>query len=101
MTKEETRAAIKETIQQIAALEAKHPEQEMRPWCANDHPIALEHWGLVQRRITLQRQMKKPTRSAEHLTAMARGKRESGTAPLFPSYQIEEKPLSGPRVPLL
>lgn len=71
MTKAEIKAAIQETEQRIMALEKRHPEQEMRPWCANDHPVALEHWGLIQRRIRLQEELKRPAYSAERRLAQA------------------------------
>lgn len=46
---------LEEVERQIADLERKHPDQEWRPWVCNDQPLALEHWGLVQRRIALSR----------------------------------------------
>jgi hypothetical protein len=69
MTKAEIKAAIERTDRQIMALEKQHPEQEMRPWCANDQPVALEHWGLLQRRIRLQEQLKRPVYSEAELLA--------------------------------
>jgi hypothetical protein len=41
----------------IEALETRHPGREGRdwmPWATNDHPLALEHWALVQRRLNLR-----------------------------------------------
>jgi hypothetical protein len=64
MTKADIKAAIERTERQIMALERQHPEQEMRPWCATDHPLALAHWGLVQRRFWLKEQLKKPVYTA-------------------------------------
>jgi hypothetical protein len=61
MTKKEIESAVKEVNQQIVALEAKHPGQEMRPWDCNDHPVALEHWKLLQRRISLKYEKSSPT----------------------------------------
>jgi hypothetical protein len=41
VSKKEIKAAIQETAQQIAALEAKHPTQEMRPWVWVPCSVAL------------------------------------------------------------
>ncbi len=41
----------------IEALEARHPDREGRdwmPWATYDHPIAVEHWKLVQERLNLR-----------------------------------------------
>jgi hypothetical protein len=93
MSKEEIRSALRQTCEQLAALEANHIGQEMRPWSCGDHPIAVQHWKLVQRRIKLKKQLGRPTRSADHVAAMARGRRRNGTVPSISPYQIDEKPL--------
>jgi hypothetical protein len=101
MNKEETRAAIKETAEQIAALEAKHPEQEMRPWY-NDHPAALEHWKLVQRRIRLKKELGKPSFTNEQRAARALRMSENHTARRISYTQSVERSASGlslPRMP--
>jgi hypothetical protein len=99
MTKKEIETAVKEVNQQIAALEAKHPEQEMRPWACADHPVALEHWGLVQRRINLKHESRKPTRTLEQRAglvarlATARALRQNTVARQFSLSQIDDRPL--------
>ena len=52
-----------ESVQRkIYELEQKHPGQEWRPWaCRDNSDLALEHWGLVQRRIELARETKRWT----------------------------------------
>ena len=60
---------LEEVKQQIAALEKQYPKQEWRPWVCNDHPLALEHWGLVQRRIELERTPKRAAWTPERRKA--------------------------------
>jgi hypothetical protein len=33
--------------------QCKAKNVDVRPWVSNDHPLSLEHWGLVQRRLRL------------------------------------------------
>jgi hypothetical protein len=99
MTKKEIELAVKEVNQQIAALEAAHPTQEMRPWDCNDHPVALEHWKLLQRRLSLKYESRKPTRTPEQREelvarlATARTVRQNPIARPFSLSQIDDKPL--------
>ena len=39
---------------EIARIVAANPVGELRPWCRDACPAALEHWGLVQQRIALE-----------------------------------------------
>ena len=32
----------------------------MRPWVRDDHPVLLQHWGLVQRRLRLRNNLRRP-----------------------------------------
>jgi hypothetical protein len=104
---------IQETAHHIAALEAKYPTQEMRPWACNDHPIAMEHWKLVQRRIRLKRESgtARPALTAEQRAAVTRrlceGKRAATSRRLrenhgqgpFPLAGIDGKPPGDPELP--
>jgi hypothetical protein len=103
VTKKEIESAVREVNQQIADLEAKNPGQEMRPWDCNDHPVALEHWKLLQRRMNLKYESRKPTRTAEQRAglvarlATARTVRQNAIARQFSLSQIDDKPLSEER----
>ena len=106
------KASLEEIIRQIAALEAKYPAQEMRPWACNDHPIAVEHWRLVQQRINLRRKLGKAKpgltveqrvaagqRLREGKRAASGGVRENGIAPRFLVEQIDAKVKGDPDLP--
>lgn len=54
LTNSENAAARAAITKQIAAFEAAHRGEELRPWLAGDSPISLEHWGMVQTRIALK-----------------------------------------------
>jgi hypothetical protein len=82
VTKKEIESAVHEVNQQIADLEAKHPGQEMRPWVCNDHPVALEHWKLVQRRISLKYEKPSPT-VEQRLASAQRLRQRAVSRPVF------------------
>lgn len=50
-------AGLKLATEAIEALEALHPErlpEEWHPWQTGDHPLAMQHWTLVQARLNVQ-----------------------------------------------
>jgi hypothetical protein len=70
--------------------QCKAQNVDVRPWVSNDHPLSLEHWGLVQRRLRLlcpgrhggrakdrpsDSNRPKRTLSAAHLAALQAGRR--------------------------
>jgi hypothetical protein len=60
LTKAEVREAIAAIDSELAQFERTHGENvDMRPWVSNDHPVSLQHWGLVQRRLRLKEQRTK------------------------------------------
>ena len=71
LTKAEIREAIARIDSELEELERTHGENvDMRPWASNDHPVSLQHWALVQRRLRLKEQLKKPGLSPERRTAL-------------------------------
>src|SRR5712692_10303396 len=70
MTKAEIRDEIVAIETELARLEKTHGENvDMRPWVSNDHPISIQHWGLVQQRLKLNRELKKPVWTSEQRLA--------------------------------
>jgi hypothetical protein len=92
MTKKEIELVVKEVNEQIAALEAEHPTQEMRPWNCNDHPVALEHWKLLQRRISLK--YEKPSPTVEQRLASAQRLRHSAISRPVSHAGIDDQRIS-------
>jgi hypothetical protein len=71
LTKAEIRDAIAGIDSELAELERPHGENvDMRPWVSDDHPVSLQHWGLVQRRIRLKEQVKKAGLTPERRAAL-------------------------------
>jgi hypothetical protein len=71
LTKAEIRDAIAGIDSELAELERIHGENvDMRPWVSDDHPVSLQHWGLVQRRIRLKEQVKKAGLTPERRAAL-------------------------------
>lgn len=101
MSEEDIKAAIKETARQIAALEAQHPQQEMRPWFCNDNPIALEHWGFVQRRLKLKKELGRPAFTVEQRQVRASRMRENHATRRISYTQSAVGSASGPELPKL
>ena len=85
---------------QVAELERKHPERTGRqwmPWACDDDPLALEHWGLVQKLLNLK--WERPSReiSPEQIKAMQAGRQRRQTAPKTPAgthFQLQESTIS-------
>jgi hypothetical protein len=71
LTKAEIRDAIARIDSDLAELERTHEENlDMRPWVSDDHPVSLQHWGLVQRRLGLKEQRKKAGLTPERRAAL-------------------------------
>jgi hypothetical protein len=71
LTKAEIRDAIARIDSKLAELERTHGENvDMRPWVSDDHPVSLQHWGLVQRRLGLREQRKKAGLTPERRAAL-------------------------------
>lgn len=98
MTKEGIKTAISDVDKKIAELKGKHPNQEMCPWLCNDHPVAMEHWQLVQTRIGLKRS-RIPDFTVEQREARASRMRENHAARRILYTQSADKTPSDPEVP--
>jgi hypothetical protein len=72
-TKVEAKAELDAIAVQLLELETKCDGKavDYRPWMNSDHPWAIEHWGLVQRRIALKKFLKKPVWSPERRKAVS------------------------------
>jgi hypothetical protein len=71
LTKAEIREAIAGIDSELAELERTHEGSlDMRPWASNDHPVSLQHWALVQRRLRLKEQLKKPALTPDRRAAL-------------------------------
>jgi hypothetical protein len=71
LTKAEVREAIAAIDRELAELERTHGENvDMRPWVSNDHPVSLQHWGLVQKRLRLKEQRKKAPLTPQQKAAL-------------------------------
>jgi len=55
-TKIEARAQIEEIGARLADLKKQCAAKDVdfRPWNSQDHPLAVQHWRLAQRRIALK-----------------------------------------------
>jgi hypothetical protein len=105
-TKAEVREAIAAIDSELARLERTHGENvDMRPWVSNDHPISLQHWGLVQRRFRLKEQLKRagltPEQRAARSERMKGVRQDSHNASGRPvsQSQIDDRPSGEPSVP--
>jgi hypothetical protein len=71
-------SSTREDKQGIARIDSELEELErthgrnvgMRPWASNDHPVSLQHWALIQRRLRLKEQLKKPALTPERCAAL-------------------------------
>jgi hypothetical protein len=71
LTKAEIREAIARIDSELEELERTHGGNvDMRPWASNDHPVSLQHWALVQSRLRLREQLKKPALTPERPAAL-------------------------------
>lgn len=71
MTKVEAKGQIEAISQQLSALKTQCEAKEIdpRPWVSSDHPLSVQHWKLVQRRLALKEVLKKPVISPERRKA--------------------------------
>ena len=71
MTKVEAKGQIEAISRQLSALktQCEAKDIDVRPWVSHDHPLSVQHWGFVQRRIALKELLKKPVMSAERRKA--------------------------------
>ena len=71
LTKAEIREVIARIDSELEELERTHGGNvDMRPWASNDHPVSLQHWALIQRRLRLKEQLKKPALTPERCAAL-------------------------------
>jgi hypothetical protein len=100
-SKIEIRGKIDDTTKQLDALEKKCEQAgvETQPWLSADNPLSLEHWGLVQRRIGLQADLKKPSftperrkATADRLKAACQAKRNARSAAILPKQTADLVP---------
>jgi hypothetical protein len=104
LTRVEIRDAVAGIDSELAELERTHVENvDMRPWVSDDHPVSLQHWGLVQKRLRLREQLKKagltPERRAA-LVAAGQGTRLNRTGKaLVPACKSTIDPRSDPQHP--
>lgn len=103
MTKVEAKGQIEAIGQQLSALKTQCDAKEIdpRPWVSGDHPLAVQHWRLVQGRIALKSPLKKPSFSTEKRKVMgerlsaARHTRLERHKTAFPLL----KPSKSPQIP--
>ena len=73
MTKVEIAEEIRRIDRQLAEFEKQAENQNIdpRPWVSRDHPLSVQHWGLVQRRSALKHHTNRATLSPERRKAAA------------------------------
>jgi hypothetical protein len=71
ISKTEAKVQIAAIGKQLLEVETECAAKDVdfRPWNSQDHPLAVQHWKLAQRRIALKELLKKPAFSPERRQA--------------------------------
>lgn len=71
VSKVEAKARIEEIAKEPADLgkQCENQDVDCRPWNSNDHPLSVQHWGMVQTRIALKELLKRPSFTPERRKA--------------------------------